>query len=169
MASRQAITTELSITLTLFNRKVDEEELTVLVLAWEEAFAHISDAEFISGCKTVRRRNRFFPVPAEVLAAIEDERMAWRPAQQALPPAESIDPQRRWRNMLMGKICILSVQRKCDRDLARLALDVKVPWDEREPFARRCLGAEFIEFETFDAAREEEAFWRKKMTRDSEL
>lgn len=155
--------------LTLFNRKVDQEELAVLVLAWEEVFADVGDEEFVSGCKAVRRRGRFFPVPAEVLEAIENSRQAWRPAQEALPPPENVDPERRWRNMLMGKVCILSVRRKCDRELAGRALNCKIPWEEREPLIRLCLGRDFVEFAAFDAGREEAAFWQKRLARRAEL
>ncbi len=169
MASRLTITTELSMMLTLFNRRVDEEELAVLVLAWEEAFAEVSDAEFAAACKAVRRRNRFFPVPAEVLDALENARRAWRPAQEALPPPEAIDPERRWRNLLMAKVCMLSVQRRCDGELARRAISVAIPWKEREPLVRRCLGAEFVEFADFSAKAQEEPFWKKRAARDAEL
>ena len=147
MASRPAITTELSLTLTLFNRRVDEEELAVLALAWEEAFADINDDEFISGCKTARRRCRFFPAPAEILEAIEAGRQAWRPARAALPPPEAIDPEKRWRNMIMAKTCLFSIMRKCDKNLARQVLDTSRPWAQREPIARQCLGKEFAALE----------------------
>ena len=147
MAGRHAITTELTLTLTLFNRRVDEEELAVLALAWEEAFADISDDEFISGCKTARRRCRFFPAPAEILDAIETGRQTWQPARAALPPPEAIDPEKRWRNMIMAKTCLFSIMRKCDKNLARQVLDTAKPWAQREPLARRCLGRDFVEFE----------------------
>ena len=146
MASRPAITTELSMTLTLFNRRVDEEELAVLALAWEEAFADINDDELRSGCKAARRRCRFFPAPAEILEAVETGRQTWRPARAALPSPERLDPEKRWRNMIMAKTCLHSIMRKCDKNLARQVLDTSKPWGQREPLARKCLGRDFVEF-----------------------
>lgn len=152
--------------LTLYGRRVDEEELAALVLAWEEVFADITDAEFVAGCKAARKTSRYFPVPAEVRDAMAEMRGQVRNNHLAL--TEPTAPEKRWQGKIKGLMCIAQIAHKCSKEQAArvCAADQSIPWAEREKVARQVLGKDFPEFEDFMA--EEPGPWQPRFLRENE-
>ena len=52
----------------------EREEFELLVRAWADVLADVSDAEFIEGIRRVEAKLSFFPVPADVMRQVEESR-----------------------------------------------------------------------------------------------
>lgn len=52
----------------------EREEFELLVRAWTDVLADVSDAEFIEGIRRVKAKLSFFPVPAGVMQQVEESR-----------------------------------------------------------------------------------------------
>ena len=136
-------------TITLFGKRVDAEELAALGFAWEEAFAGINDHELVAACKKARRRCQFFPVPAQILAAVDEARA--EPCPQRLAITEGQPPRKRWEGKIKAQMCIAQICHKCAPGQAAYVVNPEIPWPDREAVAREVLGKDFQEFEDFQA------------------
>ena len=146
MARIDLIAVELSAFKTLYGRNLNADELKILTLSWSEAFENISDAEFIEACTEVRKTSKFFPVPANVAEAIEQNRKKVRPETiQALAEGEQSKAENKWNSLIAGKVCMKSIMSGKRCPLAEVALDITRPWAEREQAAREFLGKDFPE------------------------
>ena len=75
MATLQILAMELGKTFVLYRQpKPDRAEFEVLVRTWADVLEGVSDAEFQAGIRAVMRESRFFPVPADVMRAVEAAR-----------------------------------------------------------------------------------------------
>lgn len=52
----------------------EREEFELLVRAWADVLADVSDAEFIEDIRRVEAKLSFFPVPADVMRQVEEAR-----------------------------------------------------------------------------------------------
>lgn len=146
MATMKAIEAQVSSFGTIFNRALGKEELAMLIISWGKAFADISDVEFVEACEYVKKTSKFFPVPANVVEAIEQNRKNIRPKPiQALPEGEQAKAEDKWRSLIASKVCMKSITSKKRCPLAEVALDITRPWEERERAAREFLGKYFPE------------------------
>lgn len=69
----------------LYQHPLDvKDELPQMVAAWNELCRDIPDEDFIAACKRHLRRSRFFPCPADIIAAAEEcrpVRAVWSPPE----------------------------------------------------------------------------------------
>ena len=75
MATLKILALELSKAFVLYRQPMPErEEFELLVRAWADVLADVSDAEFIEGIRRVEAKLSFFPVPADVMRQVEEAR-----------------------------------------------------------------------------------------------
>lgn len=75
MATLKILALELSKAFVLYRQPMPErEEFELLVRAWADVLADVSDAEFIEGIRRVEAKLSFFPVPADVMRQVEESR-----------------------------------------------------------------------------------------------
>lgn len=85
MAALQILAMELGKTFILYRQPTpDKAEFEVLVRMWADMLDGVSDAEFQAGIRAVMRESRFFPVPADVMRAVET-------ARRSVPRAEPLE------------------------------------------------------------------------------
>ena len=86
MATPQRIATELARMAMLYRHPLDvENELRHMVAAWDELCSNITDEDFAAACRLHLSRSRYFPCPADIIAASGECRPV-RNTLPALPP-----------------------------------------------------------------------------------
>lgn len=87
MATKQRISAELGRMAIAYRHPIDgENEFPLLVEDWAELCAGISDEDFAAACKLHKMNSKFFPVPADIIAAHEELRPHARMAALPEPP-----------------------------------------------------------------------------------
>lgn len=73
MATRQRISAELGRMAIAYRQPIDgKDEFPLLVETWADLCGGIPDEDFTAACKLHMRRSKFFPCPADVIAAHEE-------------------------------------------------------------------------------------------------
>ena len=69
MATRQMVSTKLSALAVVYRPDCGAAQMRVLVDEYTPVFANMTDMEFLAAVEEVKRTSRFFPTPADILAA----------------------------------------------------------------------------------------------------
>ena len=94
MATQEAIAVKLSELATLYRQAMSADELHLLGLTWSDLLGDLSDEDFEAAARHHCRGSRFFPTPADILAA-QEARPRPRPAF-ALPERTRTDEDAQW-------------------------------------------------------------------------
>ena len=90
----------------------EREEFELLVRAWADVLADVSDAEFIEGIRRVEAKLSFFPVPADVMRQVEESRKRTPAVNREALPENALTLDERCEKILANLRCKMDARKQ---------------------------------------------------------